>query len=53
LDRLMGEFEARKSVLETMVENNIRDHRSVNRVLSKYYNDPSVLQDKAFKSCKW
>jgi flagellar protein FlaI len=52
-DRLMGEFEARKSVLQNMVENNIRDHRSVNRMLSKYYNNPSVLQDKAFKNFKW
>jgi flagellar protein FlaI len=53
LDRLMNEFESRKQLLQNMVENNIRDHRSVNKILSKYYNDPSVLQAKAFMSCKW
>jgi len=53
LDRLMSEYEARKSLLQNMVENNIRDHRSVNKMLSKYYNNPCVLQAKNFKSFKW
>jgi hypothetical protein len=38
LERLLSEFEYRKHVLLDMVEHNIRDHHSVNRVLSKYYN---------------
>ena len=53
LDSLMNEFESRKQVLQNMVENNIRDHRSINKILSKYYNNPCVLQAKAFKSDKW
>ncbi len=43
LERLIDEFEYRKKVLLSMVEHNIRDYRSVNRVLSKYYHNPSVL----------
>jgi len=35
---LISEFEYRKHVLLDMVEHNIRDYRSVNRILSKYYN---------------
>jgi len=38
LERLISEFEYRKHVLLDMVEHNIRDYRSVNRILSKYYN---------------
>ncbi len=43
LERLIDEFEYRKKVLLSMVEHNIRDYRSVNRILSKYYHNPSVL----------
>jgi hypothetical protein len=33
-----------------MVEHNIRDYRSVNKVLSKYYYNPSTLHDESFKN---
>jgi len=52
LERLLNEFEYRKKVLQDMVEHNIRDHRSVNKVLSKYYHNPSVLQTEYFRDFK-
>ncbi len=51
-ERLMAEFEYRKKVLQNMVEHNIRDHRSVNKILSKYYHDPRVLQTESFRNFK-
>jgi len=53
LERLMSEFEYRKKVLQDMVEHNVRDHRSVNKVLSKYYHNPRILQAESFKNLKW
>jgi len=50
LERLISEYEYRKKVLQDMVEHNIRDHRSVNKVLSKYYHNPSVLQAESFRN---
>jgi len=52
-ERLLTEFEDRKKVLQKMVEHNIRDHRSVNKVLSKYYHSPKVLQTESFRNFKW
>jgi hypothetical protein len=52
LDRLIAEFESRKKVLQNMVEHNIRDHRSVNKVLTKYYYNPTVLQADTFRDFK-
>jgi flagellar protein FlaI len=52
LERLINEFEYRKKVLLNMVEHNIRDYRSVNSVLSKYYHNPSVLSGKSFRNLK-
>ena len=52
LDRLIAEFESRKQVLQNMVEHNIRDHRSVNKVLTKYYYNPTVLQADTFRDFK-
>jgi len=52
LKRLMKEFEYRKKVLLGMVEHNIRDYRSVNRVLSKYYHNPEVLHAESFRNFK-
>lgn len=51
-ERLLTEFEYRKKILRDMVEHNTRDHKSVNKVLSKYYNNPSVLQAESFRSFK-
>src|SRR3990170_3961380 len=51
-ERLLSEFEYRKKVLQNMVEHNVRDHRSVNKVLSKYYHDPSVLETESFRNFK-
>ncbi|MGD8506845.1 MAG: type II/IV secretion system ATPase subunit, partial [Candidatus Bathyarchaeota archaeon] len=50
LQRLINEFQHRKKVLLNMVEHNIRDYRSVNKVLSKYYYNPSTLHDESFKN---
>ena len=51
-ERLLSEFEYRKKVLQNMVEHNVRDHKSVNKVLSKYYHDPSMLENESFKDFK-
>jgi flagellar protein FlaI len=52
MEKLLDELEYRKSVLMHMVERNIRDYRSVNKVLSKYYNNPQLFQREFLKS-KW
>ncbi len=52
LERLINEFEYRKKVLVSMVEHNIRDYRSVNTVLSKYYHNPSALHGESFRNFK-
>jgi flagellar protein FlaI len=44
IERLLDELEYRKRILMHMVEHNIRDYRSVNNVLSKYYNNPQLFQ---------
>jgi len=44
VERLIDELEYRKRVLAHMVEHGIRDYRSVNKVLSKYYNNPELFQ---------
>jgi len=45
-DRLMQELEHRKKVLVSMVEQNIRDYRSLNDYLSKYYYSPRFRSEK-------
>jgi flagellar protein FlaI len=52
-ERLINEFEHRKKVLLNMAEHNIRDYRSVNKVLSKYYHNPSVLHSESLRNFKW
>jgi len=44
--RLMQDFEHRKKVLLSMVEQNIRDYRSLNNYLSRYYRNPSSRSEK-------
>jgi hypothetical protein len=44
MEKLLDELEYRKRILLHMVEHNIRDYRSVNKVLSKYYNNPQLFQ---------
>jgi len=46
MERLMRELEHRKSVLLAMVEHNIRDYRSLNSYLSKYYHSPGSQSEK-------
>jgi len=53
MEKLLDEFEYRKSVLMHMVERNIRDYRSVNKVLSKYYNNPQLFQREFLEKPKW
>ena len=50
VDYLLGELEKRRDVLLWMAERNVRDYRSVNAVLSRYYNDPKSVYGKAFQS---
>ncbi|RLI10476.1 hypothetical protein DRO42_01110 [Candidatus Bathyarchaeota archaeon] len=49
-DYLLQELERRRDVLLWMAERNIRDYRSVNRVLSQYYNNPEAIYEKALQS---
>jgi flagellar protein FlaI len=51
--KLVDEIEYRKRVLVHMVEHNIRDYRSVNRVLSKYYSNPQLFQKEFLEDSKW
>lgn len=50
VDFLLQELERRRDVLLWMAERNIRDYRSVNRVLSRYYNNPDSVYEKVLKS---
>lgn len=52
MERLVDEVEYRKRVLIHMVEHNIRDYRSVNKVLSKYYNNPQLFQSEFLEKFK-
>jgi len=40
IEQVLDDLEQRKKTLLNMAERNIRDHRSVNVVLSKYYYNP-------------
>jgi len=42
IEQVLDDLEQRKKTLLNMVEHNIRDHRSVNVVLSKYYYNPKA-----------
>ncbi|NWF86860.1 type II/IV secretion system ATPase subunit [Candidatus Bathyarchaeota archaeon] len=53
IEKLIDELEYRKQVLMHMVEHNIRDYRSVNKVLSKYYNNPQLFQKEFLEKPKW
>ena len=49
MDYLLTELEKRRDVLLWMAERNIRDYKSVNAVLSKYYNNPESVYGKALQ----
>jgi hypothetical protein len=53
IEKLVDEVEYRKRVLVHMVEHNIRDYRSVNKVLSKYYNNPQLFQKEFLEDSRW
>jgi flagellar protein FlaI len=53
VEKLIDELEYRKQVLMHMVEYNIRDYKSVNKVLSKYYNNPQLFQKEFLEKPKW
>lgn len=53
VERLLDELEYRKRVLTHMVEYGIRDYRSVNKVLSKYYNNPELFQREFLEKGGW
>jgi hypothetical protein len=53
VERLIDELEYRKKLLAHMVEHNIRDYKSVNKVLSKYYNNPELFQKEFLEKSGW
>jgi hypothetical protein len=53
MEKLTDEVEYRKRVLLHMVEHGIRDYRSVNKVLSQYYNNPQRFQQDFLGNSKW
>lgn len=53
IEKLVDELEYRKRVLLYMAERSIRDYRSVNSVLSKYYNNPQRFQKEFLEKPKW
>jgi flagellar protein FlaI len=53
MEKLIDELEYRKRVLLHMVERGVRDYRSVNNVLSKYYNNPQLFQKEFLDKPQW
>lgn len=53
VEKLLDELEYRKRVLLHMAERGIRDYRSVNNVLSKYYNNPQLFQREFLGKPEW
>ncbi|MCS7114244.1 MAG: type II/IV secretion system ATPase subunit [Nitrososphaerota archaeon] len=53
IEKLIDELEYRKRVLAHMVEHGIRDYKSVNKVLSKYYNSPELFQREFLEDKGW
>jgi len=53
LDVLLNELERRKEILLEMVEHNIRDFKSVNKALSRYYQNPRLLRQEFFEKEGW
>jgi flagellar protein FlaI len=53
VEKLLDELEYRKRVLLHMAERGIRDYRSVNNVLSKYYNNPQLFQKEFLGKSEW
>jgi hypothetical protein len=53
VEKLVDEVEYRKRVLLHLVEHGIRDYRSVNKVLSQYYNNPQLFQKEFLQNSKW
>jgi flagellar protein FlaI len=45
-ERVLDDLERRKKILLDMAEHNIRDYRSVNRVLSRYYHNLKVQTER-------
>jgi flagellar protein FlaI len=52
-EKLLGELERRRKILLGMAERNIRDHRSVNNALNKYYHTPGIMYKEFFKETSW
>ena len=50
VDFLIKELERRREVLLWMANRNIRDYRSVNDILTQYYNSPEELYEKVAQS---
>lgn len=52
-EEVLQELEYRKRILARMAEQNIRDYRSVNRTLSKYYQNPPTLRADFSERLNW
>jgi flagellar protein FlaI len=53
VEKLLDELDYRKRVLSHMVEHGIRDYRSVNVVLNRYYNNPGLFQREFLERPSW
>ncbi len=53
IEKLLDEIDYRKRVLSHMVEHGIRDYKSVNTVLNRYYNNPSAFQKEFLEKPSW
>jgi len=53
VDVVLRELEKRKRILLEMVEHGIRDYKSVNRALSRYYQNPRLLREEFFEREAW
>lgn len=53
MEMLMEELENRKKMLLSMVEQNIRDYRSLNNALSKYYHRLQFRSEMVSKKFSW
>jgi flagellar protein FlaI len=53
VERLTKELEYREKVLIDMMEHHIRDYRNVNKMLSRYYHNPSLFYEGLPETLRW
>jgi len=52
-ETLLVELERRRDILLWMMERNVRDYKSVNSLLSRYYNNAEKVYEEVMKGYKW